>query len=273
MNLPSQKSTYRLPAALFCVGVMLLTPLALRAAEPKAGAPTATASPKPAAGGSASAAPATKPAAAASKETTEASEDQYGHHGQFDARLEFVAGYRMLFRYAKSPRCAPYDYARTQSDQQKFCGFGAAPALGVALGYSGLDFFEPFVLMRFGLSNEVEQTNQGKLLQAAIGMRLYTMSDSRFKIFFSPWLGLDLTSGPVEPIGSGTPGSPGYDDARAGVTNEAFRTDLLAHLDIGPQYDFSKGFGAYLSGGLTFQMLRYLGATADLSLGLQMRAP
>ncbi len=179
----------------------------------------------------------------------------------------------MLFRYAGSPRCAPYDYAKTPSDQQKFCGFGGAPTLGFAIGYSALDFFEPFVLMRFGLANEADQTNQGKLLQAAIGMRLYTMSDSRFKIFFSPWLGLDLTSGPVEPIGSGPPGSPGDDDRSANVKPEAFRTDVLAHLDIGPQYDFSKGFGAYLSGGLTFQMLRYLGATAELSLGIQMRAP
>ena len=31
-----------------------------------------------------------------------------------------------------------------------------------------------------------------------VGARLYTMSDSRFKIFFSPWLGLDSTSGPLE---------------------------------------------------------------------------
>ncbi len=57
------------------------------------------------------------------------------------------------------------------------------------------------------------------------------------------------------------------------MTNDSYRTDLLAHLDIGPQYDFSRGFGVYLSGGLTFQMLRYLGASADLTLGVQMRAP
>ena len=39
----------------------------------------------------------------------------------------------------------------------------------------------------------------------------------------------------------------------------SYKTDMLAHFDIGPQYDFSRGFGVYLSGGLTFQMLRYFG--------------
>jgi hypothetical protein len=125
------------------------------------------------------------------------------------------------------------------------------------------------------LANEADQTNQGKLLQVGIGARLYTMSDSRFKIFFAPFVGLDLTSGPVEPIARGPQGSPGADDfaTNGHVTNDSYRTDLLAHLDIGPQYDFSRGFGVYLSGGLTFQMLRYLGASADLTLGVQMRAP
>jgi hypothetical protein len=128
--------------------------------------------------------------------------------------------------------------------------------------------------MRFGLSNEASQTNSGKLVQVGAGARLYTMADSRFKIFFAPWLGVDLTEGPVEPANSSAPqGTPGKDDATANIPKEAYRTDLLVHLDIGPQYDFSKGFGVYFSGGLTFQMLRYLGASADLAIGVQMRAP
>jgi hypothetical protein len=203
----------------------------------------------------------------------EAPDENLGHHGQFNVRADFLAGYRMLFRYSSSPRCAPFDYAKPSADQQKFCGFGAAPALGVAIGFSAVDFFEPFVFARFGLANEADRTNQGKLLQVGAGARLYTMSDSAFKIFFSPFLGVDMTGGPVEPIGSGARGSPGRDDSSAGVTTTSYRTDLLAHLDIGPQYDFSRMFGAYLSGGLTFQMLRYLGATAELTVGLQMRAP
>ena len=86
-------------------------------------------------------------------------------------------------------------------------------------------------------------------------------------------IGVDLTSGPVEPIGSGARGTPGLDDQSARVTNDSFRTDLLARLEIGPQYDFSRMVGAYISGGLTFQMLRYLGASADLMIGVQLRAP
>ena len=57
------------------------------------------------------------------------------------------------------------------------------------------------------------------------------------------------------------------------ASDDSYRTDILAHLDIGPQYDFSRMIGVYLSGGITFQMLRYLGATADLALGVQVRAP
>jgi hypothetical protein len=34
-----------------------------------------------------------------------------------------------------------------------------------------------------------------------------------------------------------------------------------------------RGFGVFLAGGLTIQMLRYLGATADLAIGVQLRAP
>ena len=71
----------------------------------------------------------------------------YGHRGKFNLRAEFLTGYQMLFRYDKSPRCAPYNYEKSASDQQKFCGFGAAPALGLALGFSLVDFFEPFVFM------------------------------------------------------------------------------------------------------------------------------
>jgi len=248
-------------------------PLAARAADPKpavaataaptAAAPKPKATPKPVE---------TKPAAP--ERAAEATEDTFGHHGQFNVRVEFLTGYDMLFRYDKSPRCAPFDDTKRPADQQKFCGFGAAPGLGLALGYSAIDSFEPFVVARFGLANQADQTNQGKLLQVGVGARLYTMSDSRFKIFFAPFIGLDLTSGPVVPIAPGPPGNPGADDAKTlKVTNDSFRTDLLAHLDIGPQFDLSRAFGVYLSGGLTFQMLRYLGASADLTLGVQMRAP
>jgi hypothetical protein len=205
-------------------------------------------------------APAPKPAAPP--------DEDYAHGGQFDVRAEAVFGYKMLFRYDKSPRCAPYDFTpgKNPKDQQKFCGFGAAPQIGVAIGFSPIGFFEPFAFARFGLSSsETERTNMGKAVLAGAGMRLYTMSDAAFKFFFSPWIGFDFTHGPVDPNDAG--------DSLLQIVPGSYKTDLLVHLDIGPQYDFSKGFGAYVSGGLTFGVLRYLGATADLSIGIQMRAP
>jgi hypothetical protein len=245
---------------------------ALALASAPGAARAADAKPAPAAKKDAPKSPDAKIAAPEAK--AESADDNFGHHGQFNVRAEFLTGYRMLFRYDKSPRCAPYNYAKAAADQQKFCGYGAAPGIGVALGFSMVDFFEPFVFARFGLADEADHSNQGKFVQVGVGARLYTMSDSPFKLFFAPFVGLDLTGGPVFPIARGAQGNPGADDLATGrVTTESYRTDLLAHLDIGPQYDFSRAFGVYLSGGLTFQMLRYLGASADLTLGVQMRAP
>jgi hypothetical protein len=200
-------------------------------------------------------------------------EDDVGHHGQLHLRTEILTGYRMLYRYDSSPRCAPYDATKKPNDQQKFCGYSAAPTVGLFAGFALVDFFEPFAFVRLGLANEAAETNQGKLLQMGIGARLYTMPKDHFKVFFSPWIGLDTTSGPHEAIGSGSPGTPGYDDAAAGVQTGSYKTDVLAHFDLGPQYDFSRGFGVYLAGGLTVQMVRYFGMTADLGIGIQARAP
>jgi len=206
-------------------------------------------------------------------EGAETRDADLGHHGQLNFRAEFLTGYRMLYRYQPSPRCAPFDIKKNSSDQQKFCGYGAAPALGLAVGFALVDFFEPFAFVRLGLANEARETNQGRLLQAGFGARLYTMANSRFKVFFAPWIGVDATAGPLETIGSGPPGSPGYDDSLAKVQTGSYKTDILAHLDIGPQFDFSRAFGMYVAGGLTFQMVRYFGTSADLSIGFQARAP
>ena len=206
-------------------------------------------------------------------ESSETPDDDLGHRNQLNFRAEFLTGYRMLYRYEPSPRCAPFNNAKSAADQQKFCGYGSAPAMGLAVGFSLVDFFEPFAFVRLGLANEAAQTNQGRLMQVGIGARLYTMANSRFKIAFTPWLGIDATTGPLEAIGSGTPGTPGYDDALAKVKPGSYKTDVLAHFGIAPQYDFSRGFGVYVSGGLTFQMVRYLGASADVGIGIQARAP
>ncbi len=192
-------------------------------------------------------------------------EPTHGHGGQFSLRADGVFGYKMLFRYDGSPRCDRYDPTKTPSDQSKFCGFGSAPAFGLSLGFSPVGFFEPFVFGRFGLGDDADRTNMGKLMLIGAGARLYTMSDSAFKIFFSPWIGLDFTSGPANPNDA--------DDRAARIQAGAYRTDILVGLQVGPQYDIAKWIGLYAAGGLSFDMLRYLGAVADLSIGVQVRAP
>lgn len=186
-----------------------------------------------------------------------------GHAGQFNVRADLSSGYRMLFRYDHSPPCAPWNTAKTSSDQQKFCGVGMPVALGVAVGYALADFFEPFVFGRFGLSDEAK-TNSGAPLVLGAGARLYTMSEDRFKIFFSPWAAVDLTSGPA---------GNGPDFAPYGSKADDYKTDLLLHIDAGPQFEISRNVGIYASGGLTFGMLRYLSTNAELALGVELRAP
>jgi hypothetical protein len=192
-------------------------------------------------------------------------DDDLGHRRQLNVRAEFLTGYRMLFRYDKSPPCAPWKPGKLETDQQKFCGFNMPVHFGLAAGFAILDFFEPFAFVRFGLSNEAAHTNSNKSFAAGVGARIYTMSDSRFKIFFEPWIGLDTTSGPVDAS------DPRFAPYQA--QSSWYKTDTMVHLGIGPQYDITRGVGIYAYGGLTAGVLRYLGANAEVSLGVQLRAP
>ena len=135
--------------------------------------------------------------------------------------------------------------------------------LDVALGFAVIDAFEPFVFGRFGLTEETK-TNSGAPLVFGAGARIYTMSEERFKIFFSPWIGVDLTTGPA---------SSGKDFAPYGSTAADYKTDVLLHIDAGPQLELSRTVGLFAAGGLTFGMLRYLTTTAELALGVQLRVP
>jgi hypothetical protein len=206
----------------------------------------------------------TKPAAAPADGKAD-QDDDLGHRRQLHVKAEFVTGYRMLFRYDKSPPCAPWAPGKGLTDQQKFCGFGMPAHLGLSAGFAVVDFFEPFAFFRFGLSNEADHTQQNKSFAAGAGARLYTMSDSRFKIFFEPWIGIDSTSGPVDAT------DPRF--APYGVQASWYKTDTVVHLGIGPQYDITRGVGVYAYGGLTAFVLRYLGANAEVSVGVQLRAP
>lgn len=188
-------------------------------------------------------------------------EDTFGHGFQFGLRGGVVLGYKMDFRYQHSPLCTPYDASKGSWDQQqKICGFGSSPAAEVALSFAVLDSLEPYVFGRFGFSAESKTDTTAQFLFGA-GVRLYTMSDSRFKIFIEPGIAYE---------GDGAVGSAEYNPPGL---NPEYKKDLIFHLGIGPQYDFAKQFGAYINTGLDVGVLRSISAALILNIGIQLRMP
>jgi hypothetical protein len=218
--------------------------------------------------------PAAEPPSAATKEAlrppeekggNEHSDEQFGHGMQFGLRAGLTGGYRMIFRYDKSPFCATPKQATADKDQQKFCGNGAPLALDVALSFGVLDFAEPYAWARFGFKGEAS-TNTKELLAFGAGARIYTMSDSKFKIFVEPAVGIELEGGAGNPswvFANSTP--PGQ--------RPEYKKDFLIHLGVGPQYDFARAFGIYVNAGITTGVVRYIHTQLELSGGVQVRVP
>ena len=138
------------------------------------------------------------------------------------------------------------------------CGHGAPLALDLAASFALLDFIEPYAFLRLGLAGEKE-TDTKPLLVLGAGARIYTMSDSAFKIFIEPALAWELEKG------AGTFKAAGYDPV--------YKKDLLVHLAAGPQLDFSRYAGVYVDAGLTTGILRSIHSELELQLGLQARFP
>jgi hypothetical protein len=181
-----------------------------------------------------------------------------GHGGQFGLRVGMVGGLRMVVRYEKSVYCKePEDLASLQNEQ-KFCGHVAPFALDLGLSFGVSNAIEPFVWGRLGLSGE-EQTDTNPLVLVGAGLRLYSMSDSAIKILIEPAIALEFEDGQGHVPWSLVP--DGYD------------TDFVLHLAAGPQFDFSRNVGLYVSGGLTAGVIRALHASLDLQIGLQGRYP
>lgn len=191
----------------------------------------------------------------------EVADDKYGHGMQFGLRAGLVGGYRMIFRYDKSPFCHVPDSAKSDKDQQKFCGNGAPLAVDLGLSFGVVDFAEPYFWMRFGLAGE-SSTNTKALTALGVGARIYTNSDSKFKVFVEPAVGVELEGGAGNTAWKFRDGSePDY------------KTDFLFHLGVGPQYDFARAFGAYVNFGLTTGVLRYIHTEIEGTLGVQVRVP
>ena len=207
--------------------------------------------------------PADTPAGDSAAQTAIAPADKpvdkaFGHRNQFGLRVGLVGGYNMVFRYDESPLCSPYDASTSLNDQQKFCGHAAPLALDIAASFAPLDFIEPYLFMRLGLSGE-KQTDTLPLKVIGAGARIYTMSDSAFKIFIDPALAYEFEGG------AGTVSAPGY--------NPQYKKDLLIHLAAGPQIDVSRYLGFFLDAGLTTGILRGIHTTLELQGGVQARFP
>ena len=182
----------------------------------------------------------------------------FGHLKQFGLRVGLVGGYNMIFRYDQSPLCAPYDAAKSLNDQQKFCGHAAPLALDIAASFAVLGSLEPYLFMRLGLAGET-QTDTLPIKVIGAGTRIYTMSDSAFKIFIEPALAYEFEGS------AGTVSHPGY--------NPQYKKDLLIHLVAGPQIDVARYVGFYANAGLTTGILRAIHTTLELQAGVQARFP
>jgi opacity protein-like surface antigen len=225
-----------------------------KAADPAAGKDADKSTDEPAS----KAADESKDEAASKTADKPAAKDTYVHGRQFGLRVGLVGGYNMVFRYEQSPLCSPYDTSKSLKDQQKFCGHGAPLALEFAASYAVLDFLEPYLFMRLGLSGE-KQTDTLPIKVLGAGVRIYTMSDSAFKIFIEPALAYEFEGS------AGTVSYPGY--------NPQYKKDLLIHLAAGPQFDVARYVGFYAHAGLTTGVLRALHTQLELQGGVQARFP
>jgi len=210
--------------------------------------------------GTTDAAPKDTSAALDDAEAKAKKEAAYGHGRQFGVRGGIVGGYRMVFRYDKSPLCNDYDLKKSLKDQQKFCGHSSPMAAEVALSFAPIDSIEPFVFGRFGLQDE-KKTGTDPVMIFGAGLRVYTMADSAFKVFIEPAIGAELEGGTAD---KDVP-DPSYDPQ--------YKKDVVFHLAAGPQYDFAKMVGVYLDAGITTGILRSIHSNLELQLGVQFRAP
>lgn len=206
---------------------------------------------------SAEPAPAAEKAEAEAKPAEEAA-PSYGHRRQLGLRAGVVGGYRMVFRYDESPFCSDFDPEKPVKEQQKFCGHAAPLATELALSFALLDSIEPFLFGRFGLAREAE-TDTDPVVVAGAGLRIYTMSDSAFKVFIEPAVGVELEGG--------------GDDPDWQRNDPDYKKDVVFHIAAGPQYDFAKSFGAFIDAGITTGILRSIHSNLELQAGIQLRAP
>ena len=92
-----------------------------------------------------------------------------------------------------------------------------------------------------------------------VGTRLYMTSDAMFKIFIEPAVAFEFEEGR---------GTPAWQ-----TNNPEYSQDFVFHLAAGPQIDFHKNFGAFITGGVTTGVVRSLHSSLELAGGFQGRLP
>lgn len=178
----------------------------------------------------------------------------YGHFMQVGARGGISIPYKIMARFDSSPPCD--QEVKDEEEEPKVCAIASSPALDLALSFAPIDAIEPYLWLRMGLADEKE-TNTKALRVFGAGARIYTMSDSMFKLFFEPALGIQ-TEGAIDP--KLTP------DAKYG-------TDVFVHLNFGGQLDFIRYAGIYVAVGPNVSFLRAITTTLEGNAGLQIRLP
>jgi hypothetical protein len=179
----------------------------------------------------------------------------FGHARRFGLRLGVLGGMRMVFRYSDASAWCQ-EPSKDEGEPQKFCGHQAPYALDGGLSFALADKLEPFLWGRFGFSRE-RQTDTDPVRLLGAGIRIYSMSDARLKVYFEPAVGWELEGGGRSPAYQGF----------------AYENDLAFHLGGGLQVEVHENVGAFLSFGMTTTVIRSLGSHLGVQLGLQGLAP
>jgi hypothetical protein len=195
------------------------------------------------------------------------------HRGQWSLRAGFVQGYEFHHRYERSPFCRYSDFFPTRTTDPNAppyfppddCWVAPPPELELAIAYALTAGFEPYVFTRLGLwSEEATFTGAGKMLGA--GARIYAVSEPQLKLFIEPAFGVAFEDHTLDPRFFST-------FPPALLTPDSYKTDLVFHLGVGPQYDLTRHFGVFANAGVDVGVIRALTVLVSVHYGVQARFP
>jgi hypothetical protein len=192
------------------------------------------------------------------------------HRGQWSLRAGLFQGYEFHHRYEGSPFCKQSDFSpRTRgTDPSPYfaptdCWVAPPPELEVAIGYALTGGFEPYVFTRLGLwAESATYTAAGRMLGA--GARIYAVSESQLKLFVEPAFGVAFEGHALDPVVYSA-------TSFHAVTPDSYKTDLVFHAGVGPQYDLSRHFGVFANASVDVGIIRALTVLVSIHYGVQAR--